>query len=399
MNILFWFEGVLLAYFIYVTLYNAIFSLAGKLFYKHKLGNSNTLAAKSFAVFIPAYKEDGVIFEIAQNALKQDYNFSDYRVVVIADTLLSDTLDKLRTLPIKLIEVSFDRSTKVKALNVALMEMQGQFDYAVILDADNIMEPGFLKTLNAIHAQGYQAIQGRRAAKNKDTTMSFLDGLSEEINNHVMCKGSTALKLSSSLKGSGMSFRYDLLQNELSVMDSIGGFDRELELRLVKKGHKVLYVESAVVYDEKVGNYEVFENQRKRWISSQYHYLFQYFFSGIKGLFLAEMSYFNSTVLRNVQLPRLLNLGLLALFTITSIVLSFVFKTQFQIWIALSAITALSILLAIPSEYFGKQLVKAISSLPVIFMRMFLLVFKLKGANKKFIHTPHSVSKVSDNKP
>ncbi|MTI38311.1 glycosyltransferase family 2 protein, partial [Fulvivirga lutimaris] len=253
-------------------------------------------------------------------------------------------------------------------------------------------------TLNHIHGMGHEVIQGRRAAKNKDNTMAFLDGLSEEINNHVMCKGSTALRLSSSLKGSGMSFRYDLIKKELSSMASVGGFDRELELLLVNKGYKVLYIDEAVVYDEKVRNSAVFENQRKRWISSQYHYLAKYFFSGIKGLFIGQFTYFNSTVLRNIQLPRLLNLGLLALLTTVSILLSLVVTTQFIKWIILSGITVLSLILAIPNEYFGKQMLKAITSLPLIFLRMFLLLFKLKGANRKFIHTPHSASEVSDSK-
>lgn len=393
--ILFWVEVVLLAYFVYVALYTFIFSVAGRL-YKSPALSANIGVYKRFAVFIPAYKEDGVIFEVAQAALKQTYPTDQYDVVVIADSLQPDTLKKLKTLPIQVIEVAFEKSTKVKALNKALAELQGQYDYAVIIDADNVMKKDFVEILNNLHAQGIHAIQGRRAAKNKGTTLSLLDGLSEEINNHILGKGGTALGLSSALKGSGMSFRYDLLQKHLSQMSSIGGFDRELELRLVNESIKVKYVEDAVVFDERVEKHDVFENQRKRWISSQYHYLAAYFFSGIGAFFAGKFAYFNSTVLRNIQLPRLLNLGLLATFTFASILASIWYSTFFNLWIIVASLTFLGTLLAIPNEYWGKPLLKAIISLPGIFIKMLLLLFKLKGANKKFIHTPHSSGSQND---
>ncbi|MEQ8575223.1 MAG: glycosyltransferase family 2 protein, partial [Fulvivirga sp.] len=379
-------------YFAYVATYSAVFSLAGRM-YVVKTGNLSSAKNYKFAVFIPAYKEDGVIIDVAKQSLNQ--NYTNYEVIVIADSLQKRTLDRLRELPIKIIEVSFEKSTKVKALNAALAQYDNQYDYAVILDADNIMEPNFISTLNKIHQLGYQSIQGRRAAKNIDTTMAFLDGLSEEINNHIMCKGSTALGLSSSLKGSGMSFNYKLLKQNLGEMDSIGGFDRELELRLANKGYKSIYVDNAIIYDEKVSNTKVFENQRKRWISSQFYYLSEYFQVGMFAFFKGQLALFNSTILRNIQLPRLLNLGLLVIFTLCSGLFSFWHSTLYIYWLAIAIITFGATLLAIPNEYYGKQLLQAIISLPKVFLKMFFLLFKLKGANKKFIHTPHTSNSTS----
>jgi cellulose synthase/poly-beta-1,6-N-acetylglucosamine synthase-like glycosyltransferase len=391
-DVFFWSEIILLTYFAYVATYSAVFSLAGRM-YVVKTGNLSSAKNYKFAVFIPAYKEDGVIIDVAKQSLNQ--NYTNYEVIVIADSLQKRTLDRLRELPIKIIEVSFEKSTKVKALKAALAQYDNQYDYAVILDADNIMEPNFISTLNKIHQLGYQSIQGRRAAKNSDTTMAFLDGLSEEINNHIMCKGSTALGLSSSLKGSGMSFNYKLLKQNLGEMDSIGGFDRELELRLANKGYKSIYVDNAIIYDEKVSNTKVFENQRKRWISSQFYYLSEYFQVGMFAFFKGQLALFNSTILRNIQLPRLLNLGLLVIFTLCSGLFSFWYSTLYIYWLAVAIITFGATLLAIPNEYYGKQLLQAIISLPKVFLKMFFLLFKLKGANKKFIHTPHTSNSTS----
>ncbi len=60
-------------------------------------------------------------------------------------------------------------------------------------------------------------------------------------------------------------------------MTSVGGFDRELEILLLTRGIPVVYYKDAGVYDEKVQKTAVFENQRKRWIASQYRYLAKYF--------------------------------------------------------------------------------------------------------------------------
>ncbi|MBL6448891.1 glycosyltransferase family 2 protein [Fulvivirga sp. 29W222] len=381
-------EIVLLSYFAYVALYNLTLSVAGLFYQKPPL--AKVTRKNKFAVLIPAYKEDGVIFHVAKEALNQTYPKDRYEVVVIADSLQPETISKLKTLPINTCEVSFEKSTKVKAMNEAMKRIGDDYDFVVILDADNIMEPDFLETMNNLHEQGFLAIQGRRAAKNENNSLSYLDGLSEEINNHVYGRGGTALHLSAALKGSGMSFRYAILKDMLKQMASIGGFDRELELRLVNEGIKVKYASNAIIYDEKVEKSHVFENQRKRWISSQYFYLKQYFLSGIVNLFKGRITYFNSTVLRNVQLPRLINLGLITGVTFTLFFLQSVITIPFNIWFMTWSATILGILLAIPKSYYGPRLIKSVFRLPAIFWKMFLLLFKLKGANKKFIHTPHS---------
>ena len=377
-------ETVFTAYFIYVAGYNFVLSVAG-LFYRGR-NAAKAEYISTLAVFIPAYKEDNVIVGVAKKALMQDYPAGRFRVVVIADSLRDDTLAKLRALPIDVVEVSFDQSTKVKALNVALEQLKGRFDNVVILDADNIMERGFLRTINDIHGQRVPAIQGRRASKNHTTDLALLDGLSEEINNHINGKGSTALGLSASLRGSGMSFNYELLRTKLAGMNSIGGFDRELEVRLLADGVRVVYAPEAVVFDEKVEKKQVFKNQRKRWIASQYQYLAKYFLSGCKGLIEGRFAFFNSSVLRNVQLPRLLNLGILT----GAVAGAFLFEMHIRyVWLVLWLLMIAATGLAIPADYRNKKLFRLILSTPGLFITMFSLLFKLKGANKKFIHTPH----------
>lgn len=386
-------EIILLVYFVYVVGYTFIFSVAAH-FYKANVKKTDVYS--KFCVLIPSYKEDNVILDVARRALKQNYPSDKYDVVVIADSLKPETVSKLHELPIIVREVAFENSTKVKSLNAALASLSGDYGYAVILDADNVMDVDFLKHMNDAGISGYKAIQGQRKPKNQDTTLSFLDGVSEAINNHIYRQGSVALGFSASINGSGIAFDYSVLKTKLADMNSIGGFDRELELKLLLDGISVYYYPLAIVLDEKTSKSEVFQNQRKRWISSQYFYLRKYFKSGMSKLFKGDYTFFNSSVLRNIQLPRLVNIGLLTLLTIAfSFIQSHLFVGYLP-WLILFILNTVAILIAIPREMYSGQLLGSLFALPGIFFRMFLLLFKLRGANKKFIHTPHGVTSNSE---
>ena len=213
-----------------------------------------------------------MIVEVAKDALLQDYPPDCYNVTVIADSLRDETVSRLNSLPIRVIEVRFERSTKAKALNSALNLMTGDYDLAVILDADNLMATDFLKKVNAAFEDDIMAVQGHRTARNDDTSIAILDGISEEINNHIFRKGHRALGLSSAIIGSGMGFRFGFFKELMQNNHAVGGFDKEIELTMLKKGLKIEYLDNAYVYDEKVSGAGPFTNQRRRWLSAQFKY-------------------------------------------------------------------------------------------------------------------------------
>lgn len=385
-------EAPLLAYFLFTTTYAFIFFVASKFYRDKKFNNIQNNTPSRFCVFIPAYKEDGVIVSVAKSAREQNYPKDKFHVVVIADSLKDETVEQLKKLDITALVVKFDVSTKVKSLNQAFSSITDPFDFAVILDADNIMEPDFLWKVNHLHHLGYSAIQTQRAPKNSTSSVSILDGLSEGINYNLVSKSGIVLNASPGIKGSGMSFDFQLLKNSLAAMESVGGFDRELELRLLEQNVDIYYSSDTLIFDEKVENMEVLKKQRTRWISSQYIYLARYFSKGVKELFKGNFSYFNSSVVRNIQLPRLINTGLLFSFTLIFIIIHQYTTFGAMIWIILAALNAFILFFSIPKSLLSKKLFMAILSLPMVFVQMFLLLFKLKGANKKFIHTPHQVN-------
>lgn len=389
-------ELLVLIYFIYVVLYTTVFSVAGHFY--HPPIETKQPALKRFCVFIPCYKEDVVILEVARKALEQSYPSGYYTVVVIADSLQQATVNTLLQLPIQVIEVHFESSTKVKSLNEALKKLPDMLDYAVILDADNVMDIDFISKINAIVSPAIRAVQGQRKPKNQNNSLAVLDGVSEAINNHIYRQGTVSLGLSSSISGSGVVFDYPLFKEKINSMNSVGGFDRELELLLLADGVKVHYHKNAIVYDEKVSQTKTFQNQRKRWISSQYFYLRKYFVSGTLALLKGNFTFFNSAVLRNIQLPRLINIGLLSALTFFLFFIKEYLFFGYSVWLVLFVVNTVSILISIPGEFYTKKLALAVLRLPVVFINMLLLLFKLKGANKKFIHTPHGVTQAEHSK-
>ncbi|MDD3195607.1 MAG: glycosyltransferase [Paludibacter sp.] len=386
-------EILLYSYFLLSTLYVFIFAVCA-LFYKPAKISSNQPFRK-IAVLIPGYKEDKVIVDVARQSCQQNYPSSYYDIIVIADSFRPDTLENLALLPVKVVEVSFEVSTKTKALNTAMNQLSTEYDIAVILDADNIMEPDFLNKINEAFGTGAKILQAHRIAKNTNTPIAILDAVSEEMNNTIYRKGHRAAGLSSALIGSGMAFDYTLFKERIAEIQAIGGFDKELELTLLRDGYTIEYLDDAIVADEKVHKTEVFQNQRRRWLSAQFVYAGRFIIPGVKLLVTkGKLDFFNKVV-QQLILPRLLLLGVSFLFTLLYFIgslltdLTDITALNYQCWLGSLLLLSISFAIAIPRSYLNRRTFKALLSLPRLFITMFLLLFKLKGANKRFIHTEH----------
>jgi len=389
-------EILVLIYFGFAAIYILIFSFAG--IFPRKNRQHKKPKHRKFAVLIPGYKEDSVIVEVAEDALKQDYPKEKFDVVVVADSFKAETIEKLKQLPIKVIEVVFEQSTKSKALNKAMEILGDNYDIALVLDADNLMQTDFISKINQAFENGYIVVQGHRVAKNLNTSFAVLDAISEEINNHIFRKGHRNLGLSSALIGSAMAFDYAFFKQTMANVDAIGGFDKELELKLLKGKNKIEYLHKALVYDEKVQKPEVFAKQRKRWLSAQFVYFRRYFFSGVYHLLLKGNIDFFDKVYQMVTPPRVLLAGLVTIITFFYGVVRIISPDSeflyfsFTEWWPVFLMVVMAFILSIPAKFYSIQTFKALLMLPKAFFIMFLSLFKLKGANKKFIHTQHGTN-------
>jgi cellulose synthase/poly-beta-1,6-N-acetylglucosamine synthase-like glycosyltransferase len=379
---------ILLAYCALSIFYLFILSVWGRFFYSpRKWTPANMATALKIAILVPAYKEDEVIGSTADNLLALDYPRDKYDIYIIADSFRPETLRKLEKMPLTVLEVAFENSTKTKALNEAFLRIDKKYDIALICDGDNMLDGAFLKKINDAFVGGARAVQGRRVAKNLDSSFAILDACSEGINNHIFRKGTNALGLSSAISGSGMAFQYDLVKEILGEIDAVGGFDKVLQLKVVKRRDFIYYLDDAIAYDEKVDSPVAFSQQRKRWMSSQFVYARRYFFPAFRQVFKGNMSYFNLAVANYSLLPKAFLMVLLPVLAVAGFYLQ-------PVWgfvaTGLFGLYFMALLMALPSVLINADLFQAVLSLPRAVVLMFGALWQSKKANQRFIHTPHT---------
>lgn len=387
--ILYFIQIVFIIYISISNIYILIFAFAS--IFKYKIRETINKNFKRFIILIPAYKEDNVILNVCHDSLQQNYPYDKFEILVIADNLNETTLLKLNESGVKVICVDFENSTKTKALQYAANYItDNEYDIAIILDADNIMEKDFLNKINNSMTNENTVIQGHRTAKNINTAYAILDAVSEEINNNIFRKGHRVLGLSAALIGSAIAIDLKLFKKYITEIKAIGGFDKELELILLKNNIKIDYFPDAMVYDEKIQDKGSFSKQRKRWLSAQFYYFKKFLPDATYHLIKnANINYFNKA-LQMMFLPRILLLGLSFLFS--SINLIFYNPDFISFWIINLLTICISISISIPKEYYNKKFLYAILSIPSAFFTILLLLFKLKNANKSYIHTQHTIN-------
>ena len=374
---------IVTGYFIFCALYVFTYSVAG-LFYKNPVfRKANTF--RKIAILVPAYKTDEVIEELVDNVLLQDY--PDYDLIVIADSLRDDVMNRLMQKPVRVIPFHDDNRTKALALNTIMSQLPDDYDIALVLDADNLIQGrDYLSRLNDIFESGVQAVQTHRTAKNMNNVLALLDAASEEVNNHLFRRGHVVLGLSSALIGSAMAFDYRLYREQMRSITS-SGEDKDLEMGLLRMSVPVVYVDDMVVLDEKVHKEGSFVNQRSRWIANQMRQAKNNTGEGFRQLFRGNIDFFDK-LMQHFLMPRLFLM--VAVFVFTCLAMLFLDGTFLYVWLLIAFITYFSILISIPGRMYNVRLLKSVLYLPKAVILMILSLFKIKGATKKFVATEHA---------
>ena len=338
----------------------------------------------TFLVLFPAYSEDRVIVGSIKKFLLQNYPQDKYHVAVISDHQQESTERLLSDLPVTVLRPVFDKSSKAKALQYAISEVSGQYDYVVVLDADNIVETDFLHRLNILLKEGYKAVQCHRCAKNSDSSVSVLDGVSEEINNTLFRKAHNLIGLSSALIGSGMCFDYSWFSSHVIKLTTAGE-DRELEVFLLREGIYIKYADDIHVFDEKVSSADNFQRQRQRWMSAQVNCFLSMLRHLPEAFVRLNVNYVDKTV-QQMLVPR----SMLLLFLLfMSLVMSAAAPWWSIKWWSLLVLTGLSLFLAIPARLRTKSVFSKVGTLLRLSIKMARNVRHIDHKNEDFIHTDH----------
>lgn len=336
-----------------------------------------------FLILYPAYKEDRVIINAVEQFLLQDYPSDLYTVAVISDHMQPETNDILKKMPITLLTPTFEKSSKAKAMQYAINEVQGDFDNVVILDADNVVRPDFLSQLNIL-CTIYDAIQCHRCAKNANNDVAVLDGASEEINNTIFRKAHNRLGLSSALIGSGMCFKYDLFKKNVFELKTAGE-DREMEALLLQQEVFIKYAPDIHVFDEKVSNQDNFQRQRMRWMTAQIQSLLSNLPKIPHAIIHGNINFVDKTI-QQALIPRSILIVLLAGI---SILMTVIVPDWCEKWWILFGLLAISLFIALPSQLRFRSFAKVLA-IPGLVLRMLKNVLHIDHKNTDFIHTEHT---------
>ena len=338
----------------------------------------------TFLVLYPAYNEDRVIVPSVRKFLGQYYPYNSFHVAVISDHMQPETNDQLREFPITLLTPVFEKSSKAKAMQYAMEQIKGEFDFVVILDADNVVDSDFLEKLNEVCAKGYKAIQCHRCAKNSNNDIAVLDGVSEEINNTIFRKAHNRIGLSSALIGSGMCFDFKWFKENVYKL-STAGEDRELEALLLMQGIYIHYEESIPVFDEKVSNKDNFQKQRLRWMTAQIQSLIRLLPYIPQALIKGNIDYIDKTI-QQALIPR----SMLIVLTFTmAFLMTFLSRVWATKWWLLFLFLCLSLYIATPPKLRSHSVLGKVISIPMLVWKMILNILKIDRKSTDFIHTTH----------
>lgn len=342
------------------VLYMLVFSIAS-LFSKTSI-TPTSRTQNRFIILIPAYKQDSTILSTVKSVLSQNYPQRLFDVIVISDHQQEMTNMHLAQMPITLLTPNFEKSTKVKSLQYAILNLPEFkiYDIVIIIDGHNIVEQDFLEKMNnAYESSGTKTIVSHRIPKNRDTSTARIDSVFSEINNSIFRRAHITMGLSSSINGSGTAFDFTWFKSAIMKIRS-SNTDKELEISLLRQGIYIDYMDNIFIYEEKARSTEEFNRQRRHWMIHQFH-------SAIANIRYLPMALFHrrydlaDKILQWLLIPRLL---LIDIMFFMSAVLPFVYFTLVIKWWFIDLLFGFACAFATPNYLVDKHWDKDFLTLP-----------------------------------
>lgn len=221
---------------------------------------------------VATYNEGEVVSRLLQSCLKLDYPMDKLEIIIVDDST-DETIQILRDYEwrysprVKVIHRSERVGYKAGALNEALKHSRG--DFILVLDADSVPEPDFLKrTIPLLLADSRLGfVQGKAGYIN--ASASWLTRAFALINDWYANFSQSAL----SNRGMIMSFTGHAGVFRRSAIEDVGGWmsdtiaeDMDMAYRLQLRGWKAMFVEDAISLEEVPPRYYSAVKRFKRYI-------------------------------------------------------------------------------------------------------------------------------------
>lgn len=367
--------------------YNLVLPLFLYIFYSLSRRKNHHIASydykPDYAVIITAYQYVNTLPDVVASVLK--INYDRFLVYIVADNCDVSSLhfNDERVILLRPEEVLRGNT---KSHFYAIERFKREHDVLTIIDSDNIVDPEYLNNLTPYFANGFEAVQGSREAKNLDSMYSCLDAARDIYYHFFDCKVLFNLGSSSTLSGSGMAFTTNLYKACLADKDVSGaGFDKVLQAAIVKRNKRIAFSPNAVVYDEKTSRPTELVNQRSRWINTWFKY-FRFGFSLIaKGLvnFSRNQFIFGLILLR----PPLFIFLILSVFMMMANL--FINPAVSVVWLLGFIAFVGCFVQALMVSKADKRIFKSLSGIPNFMFYQLISLTKIFKANKRSVSTQH----------
>jgi 1,2-diacylglycerol 3-beta-glucosyltransferase len=242
-----------------VALHLGLLALAS-LFYREPRGAGGVVR---FLVLVPAYDEERGLPRTLE-AIASERRAGD-QVLVVADRCTDGTADVARSFGALVLERGADEEPGRAAARQAGLEYARalEWDAVLMLDADSVIEPGFLAACERVLASGVVAVQarsesslGRTLARNAAVAAFTLQGI-------TIPRGRDRLGVSVRLRGTGMAIARDVaLAHRFRAPASEDLF---FTLDLLLDGVRCRHVESARLRSDGAADWGAFGGQKVRY--------------------------------------------------------------------------------------------------------------------------------------
>ncbi|MEI7643587.1 MAG: glycosyltransferase family 2 protein [Chloroflexales bacterium] len=221
-----------------------------------------------FIIMVPAHNEERLLPQLLESLSQVDYPRELYTVHVVADNS-SDRTAELGRAGGAIIHERFNTELRGKgyALEWLLQQIWDRgdaHDAVVILDADSVVSPNFLRVMDSRLAQGERVIQAYYAVREPESARSAgIRAVALTVLHYLRPQGRMVLGGSTGLKGNGMVFAADILRKHrwtASLTEDI-----EYHMELIRTGERAMFAPDAVVWAEMPDSLRASQTQNERW--------------------------------------------------------------------------------------------------------------------------------------
>lgn len=245
-----------------------------------------------YAAVISARNEENVIASLIRSLKAQNYPSHLLDIYVIADNCTDNTAMAAKQAGAYVIRrFNQEKIGKGYALdyffNILRSKKKDNYDGYFVFDADNYVDPDFVKEMNAVFDTGkYAAITSYRNSKNFGTNwISAGYGLWFLREARFLNFPRMLLGVSCAISGTGFLVSGKVIRENGGWPYHLLTEDIEFSVNCALKGQVIGYCDRAVIYDEQPITFRQSWDQRMRWSKGFYQVDIKYGLSLIKGCF------------------------------------------------------------------------------------------------------------------